>query len=170
MLVSSPSHLRPLTCALLRGGVWIWSPRQTAMGSPPSASSFYRCLRLVFCVQSPARVAMATRGLCKASRQGPPLPAETVNSRGRGWGRLRILPRRGQRRASGGRVQARAPAWYQRQVGEPGRHHILELGHGVPGRFAFPPAPGSLWQTPRLNLAEKDHKLFCRIEKTKGQI
>lgn len=28
-------------------------------------------------VQSPAGVAMATRGLCKANRQGPPLPAET---------------------------------------------------------------------------------------------
>ena len=67
-------------------------------------------------------------------------------------------------------MQARAPAWYQRQVGEPGRHHILEPGHSVPGRFAFPPAPGSLWQTPRPNLAEKDHKLFCLIEKTKGQI
>lgn len=28
-------------------------------------------------VQSPAGVVMATRGLCKANRQGPPLPAET---------------------------------------------------------------------------------------------
>lgn len=64
----------------------------------------------------------------------------------------------------------RAPAWCQRQVGEPGRPLMLELGDGVPGRFAFPPAPGSPWQIPRPNLAEKDHKLFCLIEKTKGQI
>lgn len=154
-----PRPLPPgtLTCAHLRGAAWIRSLGAEAVGSQPPASIAASCARSG--VPGAARVAMVTRAPCKATAQCPPLPAQTVRSRGRAWRRVRILgrPRKDVYRTVEVESRLVLPSGGQRLVGELGSPDIrgawatvcpgrllshVSLVWGSPEQVQWPKRPG----------------------------
>ena len=117
-LARASSHLRRLTCALLRGGSCIWGPRPRAVESPPAASNLNRRPQRAFRRPKPGRGRYGNAGPQQSQPAGPaPSCGDCEFGAACGEGCRASCDEEGRLRACGGRVLAGAPARWPKAGG-----------------------------------------------------